>query len=220
MLPTTMKNCLLFVIWAMPLTLVAQNKEKRSWSWGFFSGLDHHSLGIETIGRLDQAEPRVWSDGARAGGSAGLLLRKQVLPWLEFLPGMGLSMVNNVVQYRPDGPRIYRFYDFEIPLHVQFTDARKANAPLRACILAGPRFSWNLADNPSDFLKINQERFAADLGLGVQIKLKNWSIQPVFIYSHGLNDLHFPDQGKYDDLVGRVVRDKFSLRIQCWRNRK
>ncbi|MBL7809516.1 MAG: outer membrane beta-barrel protein [Saprospiraceae bacterium] len=212
-----MKNCLFILMLFMPWILVAQSNEKSRWNWGFFSGIDHQTMGIETFGQPDLEEPHVWSEGPRLGLSGGVLVKKTVLPWLEFLPGFGLSMINNFVQYRPDGARAYRFYDMEIPLYFQFIDARKVDAPVKGCILAGPRFSWNLADNASDFLKINRERFAADLGLGVQLRIRNWHIQPVFIYSHGFNDLHFPDQGKYDDLVGRVVRDKFSLKIQCWK---
>ncbi len=75
---------------------------------------------------------------------------------------------------------------------------------------------WNFADNPSNLLKIAQERFALDLGLGAEIKVGRWRLQPAFVYSHGLNNLHLIQDAQYDEVVGKMVRDKLSLRISVW----
>lgn len=212
-----MKNYLIAIQLLISFCLAAQNKEKDRLNWGIFSGIDHHAIGLEALGQMEPESPMVWSDGATTGLSGGMFINKRIFPWLEFQPELGISLVRQPIQFRPDGPRNFRFYDLELPLHLRVVDAKKEKAPLRACILAGPRFSWNLAGNSKEFLNINQERIAVDLGLGVEIKMKQWRIQPAFIYSHGLNDLHFPSQGQYDDLVGRIVRDKLSLKILCWK---
>jgi hypothetical protein len=215
-----MKNKLIFLLLITPWCLIAQNEEKPRWNWGFFSGLDHQSIALETLGKIEPESPMAWSDGPKAGFSMGGFAQKQFLPWLYFQPEIGMSLVSQVINYRPDGPRSYRFVDIELPLHCRMVDPRKKNAPLRACVIVGPRIGWNLFGNSTSFLNINQERIAADLGLGVEIKMKQWRIQPSFIYSHGLNDMHFPDQGKYDDLVGKIIRDKLTLKIACWMERK
>jgi hypothetical protein len=220
MLGVEMKNYLFSILLFISCCLAAQSKEKDRLNWGIFSGIDHHALGMETLGQMEPESPLAWSDGATTGLSGGLFLQKRLFPWLEFQPELGISLVNQTVQFHPDGSRRFRFYDLELPLHLRVVDAKKEQAPMRASILVGPRFSWNLAGNSKEFLTINQERIAIDLGLGVEIKLKHWRIQPAFIYSHGLNDLHFPSRGQYDDIVGRIVRDKLSLKILCWKAHK
>lgn len=217
MLGVEMKIYLIAILFLLSFCLAAQNKEKDRLNWGIFSGIDHHAIGLEALGQMEPESPVVWSDGATTGLSGGLFIQKRLFPWLEFQPGLGISLVSLPVHFRPDGSRSFRFYDLELPLHFRVVDVKKEEAPMRACILAGPRLSWNLAGNPKEFLTINQERIALDLGLGVEIHIRQWRIQPAFIYSHGLNDLHFPSQGRYDDLVGRIVRDKFSLTILCWK---
>ncbi|MCC7465059.1 MAG: outer membrane beta-barrel protein [Saprospiraceae bacterium] len=210
-----MKNCLFIILLIAHWNLAAQSKEKDRLNWGIFSGVEHHSVGLEDLAGMDPESPRAGSGDVSTGFTGGFFLNKSIFPWLEIQPELGISVVRQNFQFKPDGPKSFRFYDLELPIHFRVVDTRKKHAPLRACILAGPRVSWNLAGNSKEYLSINQERIAVDLGLGMEIKLKQWRIQPAFIYSHGLNDLHFPAQGKYDDVAGRIVRDKLSLKILC-----
>jgi hypothetical protein len=212
-----MKNCLFVILLMASWHLAAQSKEKDRLNWGIFSGIEHHSIGLEDLAGMDPESLRAGTEGVSTGVTGGFFLNKSIFPWLEIQPELGISAVRQNINFIPDGPESFRFYDLELPIHFRVVDTRKKQAPLRACILAGPRVSWNLAGNSKEFLSINQERIAVDLGLGVEIKLNHWRIQPAFIYSHGLNDLHFPSQGKYDDMVGRIVRDKLCLKILFWK---
>lgn len=200
--------------------IFAQSKENERAAFGFFTGLETQSLGIENLNRR-------WPEGLIAGASRpstgvslGVFARKPIWPWMHFQSQFGLTYVQNEVVFKPDGNRPYRFLDLELPLHLVLSDPRYADAPLQACVLVGGNFAWNLANNSTDFLQVAPERLAVELGLGAKIKMKRWRIQPAFIYSHGLNDLHIVEDATYDQVVGRIVRDKLSLRVLVWRPKK
>ncbi len=150
----------------------------------------------------------------------GVFAQKPIWRWLHFQPELAVSFIENKVVFWPDGPKRYRFIDIELPLHFVVSDWRRSDSPLRGCVIFGGRVGWNFAQNPSNLLKISQERFALDLGLGAEIKIKRWRLQPAFVYSHGLNDLHFLENAKYDEVVGKMVRDKLALRVLVWKFRK
>ena len=65
-----------------------------------------------------------------------------------------------------------------------------------------------------------RERLAVDAGMGVEIRLKKWRLQPEFVYSLGLNNLHNISNTPYDWVVGRIIRDRFTLRLLIWRAEK
>lgn len=197
----------------------AQNKANERFAYGFFAGLEIQSLGIESLGKWPD-EPTAWSAGSNAGISMGVFARKPIWRWLHFQPELALSYVENKVIFWPDGPRQYRFLDAELPLHLVLSDWQKSDAPLRGCVIFGPRMGWNFVNNPSNFFKLSPERFALDLGLGAEIKIKRWRLQPAFVYSHGMNDLHLLNDAKYDLVLGRMVRDKLALRLLVWKFRK
>ncbi|MFN0035527.1 MAG: hypothetical protein ACKVUS_10695 [Saprospiraceae bacterium] len=200
--------------------IFAQSKENDRFVLGFFAGLETQSLGVQNLGRLWPDQPAAWSSGSNAGVSAGVFARKPLWPWLHFQPELAVSYVGNRVIFWPDGPKKYRFFDAELPLHFVVTDGRRRDSPLRGCVIFGGRVGWNFVQNPSHLLQIAQERFALDLGLGAEIKAGRWRLQPAFVYSHGLNDLHFWGDAQYDEVVGRVVRDKLALRLLAWKSGK
>lgn len=197
--------------------ILAQSKENERFALGFSAGLETQALGMESLTtRFDQ--PAAGSVGSRAGVSLGVFARKPIRRWLYFQPELAISYLENKIIFRPDGSKVIRFLDAELPLHFVISDWRKSDKPLRGCIIFGGRLGWNFAQNNSDLLKISQERFALDLGLGAEIKLKRWRLQPAFVYSHGLNDLHFLENAKYDTVVGKMVRDKLALRVLVWKS--
>lgn len=207
----------------LPLLLVsihiqAQSKANERFAFGFFAGMETQSLGVESFGNWPD-EPTAWSDGSNAGISMGVFARKSIWPWLHFQPELAVSYVKNNVIFWPDGPAKFTFWDAELPLHFVLSDWRKNDLPLRGCIILGGRTGWNFAKNQDNLLNITSGRFAIDLGLGAEIKLKNWVFQPAFVYSHGMNDLHLPDNSKYDSVVGKVVRDKLALRLLLWKSK-
>ena len=209
----------------VPLLLItlqtfAQSKENERFVLGFFAGLETQSLGMESLTTRWPDQQAAWSDGSRAGVSVGVFARKPIRRWLYFQPELSISYLENKIVFWPDGSRVIRFLDAELPLHFVISDWRKSEKPLRASIIFGGRMGWNFAQNNAELLKISQERFALDLGLGAEIKLKRWRLQPAFVYSHGLNDLHFLENAKYDTVVGKMVRDKLALRVLIWKSRK
>ena len=202
------------------LQIFAQSKENERFVLGFFTGLETQSLGVQPLEGHQPEYLAAGADRTRKGISAGVFLQKPIWRWLAFKPELSLAYVENRVIFQPDGPKPFRFFDAELPIHFVVTDWRRSDFPLRGSIVFGSRMGWNLAQNPSDLLEISPERFGLDLGLGVEIKIRLRRLEPVFLYSHGLNDLHFLEDAKYDNVVGKMVRDKLSLRVMVWKSRK
>lgn len=197
-------------------TIFAQSKETKRFTPGLILGIDMQSLGIQALDTREPDKAAVRSGRPGLGSSIGIFGRKHLWRGLFFQPALALSYTKNAVSYRTEGKQEFRFLDAEIPLHLVVTNWQKQEFPLRACVIFGGRLGWNFAQNPANLLKVSQERFGLDLGLGAEIKIKKWRLQPAFIYSHGLNNLHRIENAQYDDVVGNIVRDKLSLRISIW----
>ncbi|MDO8366422.1 MAG: hypothetical protein Q7T20_06470 [Saprospiraceae bacterium] len=205
---------LLFLFFTVPI--LAQSKENERFVFGFFAGLETQSLGVQPLDTREPEKAAVQSGRLGMGTSVGILTRKKIWRGLFFQPALAMSYAKNQINFRSEGIRTFRFLDAELPVHFVATNWRRNDFPLRGCIIFGGRMGWNFAANPSNLLKITQERFALDLGLGAEIKVGRWRLQPAFVYSHGLNNLHRIDDAQYDEVVGKMVRDKLSLRISVW----
>jgi hypothetical protein len=222
-----MKNLLTSFLLFLSVQIFAQSKENQRVAFGFFLSAEAQTLKMENLSRRFPEEPLVRRTGRTpTGATAGVFVRKQVWPWLDFQPTLSLFNATQKVTFLPGNEewqeREYRFWDLEMPIHFIISDRRRDDSPLRSCIILGGRIGWNLAKNQHEQLKIAQERFALDLGIGADIKLgKGWILQPAIVYSHGLNELHLVSQTKYDWVVGSIMRDKLAmLRISVWRQRK
>lgn len=199
--------------------ILAQSKENERFVWGFFIAAESQSLGIQPLDTKKQELAAVQPGRPGMGASVGFFGRKRCWRGLFFQPEAVLAFNKNAVRFRGVGEEDYRFVDAEIPLHFVLTDWRRNDYPLRACVIFGGRASWNLAQNPSKNLEIARERFALDLGLGAEIRLGKWLLQPSLLYSHGMNNIHNLSNAEFDWLVGRAARDKLSLRLSIWRGK-
>lgn len=215
-----MKNYTALLLLFISQAIFAQNKANNRVTWGFFISAEAQSLGIQPLNTRRPENAAVQPRRPHLGGAAGFGIRKRLWSGLSFQPAISLAYNNNQVLFDQDGLKSYSFWDIEFPLHLVLTDFRKREAPLRACVLFGGRISWNFSKNPTELLHISPERYALDLGLGAEIRWKKWRLQPAFIYSHGLNNIHLLDNAKYDWQAGRMVRDRLSFRlfIQMRRN--
>jgi hypothetical protein len=194
----------------------AQSKENERFAWGFFATLETQSLGVQPLDTREPEKAAVQAGRPKAGGAVGFFVRKNIWRGLSFQPELSVSHNKNLLKFREAAPQIFRFYELELPLHFVLTDWRRRELPLRGCVIFGGRFGWNMAQNQGDRVEILQERFALDLGLGAELRLGNWRMQPAFVYSHGLNDIHALSDAEFDGMVGRMVRDKLSLRLSVW----
>lgn len=216
-----MKNISLFIFLLFAVEILAQSNTNKRFAWGFFAAAETQALRIESLTRRWPEEPAVWSSRRSVGLSAGVFGRKPVLPWLDFQPTLSAFWGENELRFSADGNSEYHFFDVDLPMHFVISDWRRKDFPLRGCIIVGGRLGWNFAANPNRLLRFSQERFALDLGIGADISLgKEWVLQPSLMYSHGLNDLHYIADAKYDWVVGRVLRDKLALlRISLWKRK-
>lgn len=213
---------LLFVLLFLWSVVVLRGQQPLAPSpvFGVLLGFDSQTLGIETLDGLEPERTAVLSERPSAGGNVGVFGRWPLLPGLWLQQEAVVSVAQNRVLFRPDGPVRYRFVDAELPLHFVVTNRGGRGFPLRGSFLFGGRLGWNFAADATDRLRLYRERVALDLGLGVEILAKKWRIQPELVYSHGLNNLHSVTNATYDGLVGRVVRDRLTLRVVVWKEGK
>jgi hypothetical protein len=193
--------------------LAAQSKGKEHFSFGFCLGAETQALGIELLSRQDPDQVYVYPVGRGMGASVGVFAQKKWWRGWSFKPELVIAYSQNQAVFKTEGTRRYHFWDVELPLHLMFSDPRREAAAVRGCILFGGRLSWNLANTDQSLLSIAQERVALDIGLGAEIRLGKCRVRPVFVYSHGMNNIHALGNAPYDWLVGHMVRDRLSLRV-------
>ncbi|MBK6996464.1 MAG: hypothetical protein IPH31_16595 [Lewinellaceae bacterium] len=212
-----MRNFFVLPFLLLSVQMLAQSKENERFTLGFFVGMETQSLGIQPLDTREPEKAAVRSGRLGAGTSVGILARKQLFRGLYFQPELAVSYLKNHIHFQNEGRREFHYLDAELPLHFIATNWRRNDFPLRPCIIFGGRMGWNFAKGSTNLLNIARERFALDLGLGAEIKMGRFRLQPAFVYSHGLNNLHLIGNAQYDEVVGRMVRDKLSLRLSVWR---
>jgi hypothetical protein len=212
-----MKKILLLALVLFAAQLTAQKENSKSFVWGAMAGFETQLLGIEWIPNGEPEE--FWAEAERAGygGSLGVFGRWHIWRGLSVQPALSLSTLQSKVVFHSSGTEHFRFTDLELPLHFVLTNTSDGEFPLRGSLLFGGRLGWNLASQNSENLNLLRERVALDLGIGVEIRLKNWRFQPEFVYSHCLNNLHDVTNARYDWVTGRIVRDRLTLRVLVWK---
>lgn len=206
-----------FVFWAA--ISLAQEEFPSSFVWGVMTGFESQTLGIEPFVTNDPEQLYATSSRTSHGGSLGVFGRWRIWKGLSVQPALSVASLQTEVQFSDDGKEKFEFTDLELPLHFVLTNPN-GQFPLRGSILLGGRLGWNFAPQNSGNLRFLRERLGLDLGLGAEIRIKNWRIQPEFVYSHGINNLHDVVNAKYDWVVGRMVRDKLTFRILVWINKR
>lgn len=206
-----------WVCWAGILS--AQQQPGRSFVWGGIAGFETQLLNVQAINTNAQEQIKVDAGRAAHGGSLGVFGRWGLWKGMFLQQELNFSTLQSKVDFYPGGVEYYRFTDLELPLHFVLTNPVDEDSPVRGSFLLGARVSWNFASQNGDNLYLLRERLAVDAGLGVEIRFKKWKIQPEFVYSFGLNNLHDVTNAPYDWVVGRVVRDKLTLRLLVWKVR-
>lgn len=216
-----MRNIFLLPILLFTVQIHAQSNTNKRVAWGFFTAAETQAMRSESLTKRFPEQPRAWPTRRSLGMSAGIFGRKPIFRWLDFQPTLSAFWGKNEFKFSADGISEYRFFDLDLPMHFVISDWRRKDFPLRGCIIVGGRMGWNFSANPNHLLRLSQERFALDLGIGADISLGGkWVLQPSMLYSHGLNDLHYIAEGKYDWVVGRIMRDRLALvRLSLWKRR-
>jgi len=207
-----------FAVWlfsSAPGLFGQQASTSPQFSFGLTASAELQTLNIQQQ-PLQPGIPFVSSQHLTgAGAGFGVWGQWPIVPVLEVRQGLQFSYLSNTIRFEtPDGQSRqdrYTFADLELPLHFVLSNQLQ-RLPVKALILFGARASWNLADANTP-LSLLPERFAVDLGIGAGFRLGGLNIQPELIYSYGLNNLHDFQNSPYDWAVGRVLRDRLSLRV-------
>jgi hypothetical protein len=203
------------------LTAEAQETTKQRFEWGLSSGLESHSLGGITDRRPN---PGTTVDFGRAdaGFSVGWFGQWPLGKYWNLRSQVVYAANRNVLRLQYNGEPIrttpYQFRDVAIPLHLVFTKPL-GRLPLHSSFLIGGSVGWNTVSTPED-ISLFRERWSLDVGIGIDIRQGNWHIRPEVVSSHGMNNIHNYGSGNYDFLVGKMVRDRISLKILIWKRGK
>ena len=215
-----MKKILHFLLLtAAPMLLFGQeNGPAHRLAFGVLAGFESQTLDWTTLPGGDPTEPaRVWAARPKLGASAGVFAAWHLSKSVAVRPQLVVAFTRNRLFFRAGDQTVtardYRFADVELPVHFVFTNP-KGSFPVRGSILFGGRLAWNFAQKPTvGGLELYSERFALDLGAGIEIGLKNLRLRPEVVYSYGLNNLNDAAETPEYWRVGKVVRDRLSLRV-------
>jgi hypothetical protein len=215
-----MHKIVLPFLWLVVWSAGAQTPAgERKFAYGALIGMETQMLGGSYTKLIDQANYAVAGHG-RAGASFGVFGQWALSRSIALRPQLLLSFNQNDLRlfsgYDQIGTVRYRFTDLEIPLHFVATN-QVGKLPVRASVLAGGRISWNFASDPSNpVIGLYHERFAIDIGLGAEFQCNRLKIKPEVVYSYGVNNIHNVSDLAYDWSIGRVVRDRLTLRVLFW----
>ncbi|MBK6931756.1 MAG: hypothetical protein IPH12_13180 [Saprospirales bacterium] len=213
-----MKNiALVFLLYCSHWLYGQQRIGQYQFSYGISVGAEFQTLNVGALPQ-DLGTPFVSTQNLTGSGAgAGIWAQWPILPVLHVRPALQFSYTSNTLRFqRTDGQvrkDLFRFAEIELPLHFLLTDDFR-RLPLQGVILFGGRISWNLAaSGPEAALRLLPERLGLDIGIGAGFHWGKWRVEPEFVYSYGLNNVHDFQNTPYDRSVGRILRDRLSVRI-------
>ncbi|MBK9335115.1 MAG: hypothetical protein IPM98_00455 [Lewinellaceae bacterium] len=186
-------------------------------TFGFLATAEFQTLNIATPAPRSGGPYLVAGNRTGFGAGLGIWGRWPLLPALSLRPALAFSRTGNTLAFQtPDGQLVrdrYVFSDIELPVHFLLTN-HFSRLPLRAVVIFGGRLSWNVAPARSTTaINLLPERLGLDIGLGAGIPWGKVLIQPEVIYSYGMTNSHDFRDTDYDWAVGRIVRDRLSVRV-------
>jgi hypothetical protein len=201
-------------------SVCAQNTDNRNFSYGIVAGIESQMIGGSYIKRPDDL-PYAVAGHPSVGASLGCFGQWALSPSIAIRPQLIVARNYNDIRIFKGANQIgqvrYQFTDLELPLHLVATN-QVGNLPVRASVLLGGRLSWNFARDPlNQVIGLYHDRAAIDIGLGAEFQCKKWKIKPEVIYSYGVNNIHNVVNLPYDWSIGRVVRDRLSVRVLVWK---
>ena len=212
-----MKKIILAVLILLRCLCMAQQPVEQVFRFGFSSGAEFQTLNLGLLAHRPGDPVLDTRRTGGAGASIGVWGAWQVLPALSVRPAMHITHASGALRFVwEDGQESewrYPFTEIEVPVHFVLCN-RFRRLPLQALILFGGRLSWNLSaapDNPPVYLLAQRAGF--DIGVGAGFRLGKWNIQPEMVYSYGLNNSHDFQNTRYDWTVGRILRDRLSIRL-------
>jgi Outer membrane protein beta-barrel domain len=196
----------------------AQDAPERPRKFGFFVGWESQFWSTGHPARRD-VPYFAYQDKSLGGVNFGGFGRWDILPGFAFQAECVAAFGRISIEFIDRGRRFdrdYRFADVEVPLHFVWTNQSK-KIPLRSSFLFGARIGRDFSGTDTDLLYFLAERAGLDIGLGVEVKLKKWKIQPELLYTYGLGNLHDYRNTPYDEWIGRVEYERLGIRVLFWR---
>jgi hypothetical protein len=138
-----------------------------------------------------------------SGFSLGFLLKINLSQYLSFRPKAQLSFeeTNLIYNKKVNGTEKIKIEQLflDLPLHFTIQSCKGKNMPYA---LLGPTIRFALgSDDPEDKLHLKKFDVSTDLGIGIELKQKQFVIAPEFIFSKGLMNM----KGSINNLYNNVL---------------
>ena len=200
--------CLSLLLIFLERPLAAQTSPR----FAVFASFESQIFGLQTLDTREPSKSAVQVGNASLGAGVGVLGTWRLFQNLHLQPELMLSYTQNSIWFRGGNSVRYPFWDLEMPLHFVLNSS-EWNHRIKPIFLFGARAGFNMARNPSSNLYFLREKFALDLGMGIEFFVAGRSVYPELIYAHGLNNIHDFNNTEFDWIVGRAVRDRITLRV-------
>jgi hypothetical protein len=190
---------------------------------GFYLGLETQNIAVSPISRVAPGSESVEFKTRKSGMALGWWARWRLIKQLSFQAELGVFRIRNTAVLKSDHQvhyLNYAFTDVELPLHF-IVASPLGNLPFKSVLVVGGRLGVNTINQPQNQgITLFRERWALDIGLGLEFQLGPFKMQPELMYSYCMNNIHDFGGATFDGYVDRVVRDRLGMRVLIRRSRK
>jgi len=188
----------------------------KSHSMGILLSMDYSNLMAKSRESNNVPEYTTLETEAGWGFSMGVFYRLRLNENFAILPQAVLAFQDNKVDFRLQNQTTQKVeiqpVTVEFPIHLVFT--KNFGKSISPSVALGAKYVHDISEREGDFQQdFNRSNFALDVGGGVEIDFKKFKLKPELLYSFGMTNLKNNNNDLLNYEVGRVIRDKFSIRI-------
>lgn len=187
----------------------------KSHSMGILLGIDYSNLAAET------REPnapiiRELESERGVGFSMGIFYRWRLNKNFAIIPQAILAFQNAKVDFPLQNQTTQQLeiqpVTLEFPVHFVYTT--NFNKGINPSLSLGARYIQDITKREGDLQKdLKRNDLAFDVGGGLEIGFKKFKMKPELLYSFGTINLRNNNNNLLIYEAGRIIRDKFSIRM-------
>jgi len=188
----------------------------KSYSMGILLGADYGSLIAKSRAPGSILEYTTLESEKGWGFSLGVFYRLRLNDNFAIVPQAILAFQDNKVDFRLPNQTTQKVeiqpVTIELPVHLVLT--KNFGKSISPSVSLGARYIYDISEKESDFQQdLKRSDFAIDIGGGVEIDFKKFKMKPELLYSFGTVNLKNNNNDLLDYEIGRIIRDKLSIRM-------
>lgn len=167
------------IVALLVLSSIGAYSQDRSWDWGFNLGANRTMLDVPAN------SSSIYSAEEGLGFQCGILANRMIIPFIYFTPKAELSFNSAEINFKNSFQPIYDVMPVSLNLapHLRIRLEIGKYAPY---IVFGPsyKFPVNKRSKITDVFDTSPD-LALDLGIGIELKRKFFTVAPELRYSYG-----------------------------------